>query len=540
MPTTRFTLNGEPTRVSYVEGMHLLEVLREECGVTSPKDGCAPQGYCGCCTVLIDGKPALACLRDPASLEGSEVTTLEGIPEAQRDLVATAFVQEGGIQCGFCIPGIVTRACSMLDRGNASDPEMVAKGLSGNLCRCTGFTRIVDAIVTAGEAWDNGGRIQHEGPRRPDLFGERYGLGRAAPPQHPEGVGSSSARYRGLSHAIGTKPYVADMKVPGMLHGAVVLSEHPRARVVQIDTTTALAMPGALRVLVASDVPGDRYVGLIRHDWPVFVAQGEETRCVGDVLALVVAESQFAARRAAEQVTVDYEILEPVTDPDAALLADSPLVHEAGNLLDACAFARGDVNAALASSEHVIEQTFSTQRIEHAYLEPEACLAVPRGDLLNVYSQGQGVHDDQRQVAAVLGLSTDRVEVELVANGGAFGGKEDLSVQAQTALAAHLLQRPVRTVLTREQSIRMHPKRHPITMHYTVGADAEGQLTAVRARMIGDTGAYASVGMKVLERAAGHSCGPYRVANVDIEAKTVYTNNLWHVIRSKATVEVQW
>ena len=206
-----------------------------------------------------------------------------------------------------------------------------------------------------------------------------------------------------------------------MLHGAVVLSEHPRARVVHIDTAAALAMPGVLRVLVASDVPGERYVGLIRRDWPVFVAAGEVTRCVGDVLALVVAESQFAARRAAEEVTVEYEVLEPVTDPEAALLADSPLVHEAGNLLDACAFSRGDVDAALACSEHVIEQTFSTQRIEHAYLEPEACLAVPLDDLLRVYSQGQGVHDDQRQVAAVLGLSTEQVEVELVANGGAFG-----------------------------------------------------------------------------------------------------------------------
>ena len=288
-------------------------------------------------------------------------------------------------------------------------------------------------------------------------------------------------------------------------------------------------MPGALRVLTAADVPGERHVGLIVQDWPIFVAEGETTRCVGDVIAMVVADSHFHARQAAEAVAVDYEVLEPVTDPEAALEPGSPNVHESGNLLDVCSFSRGDVDAALAEAAHVIEETYTTQRIEHAFLEPEACLAMPEGDSnavrIKIYSQTQGVHDDQNQIASVLGLAIEQVDVELVTNGGAFGGKEDLSVQAQTALAARLLGAPVRCVLTRDQSIRMHPKRHPIKLRYTVGADAEGRLTAVRARAIGDTGAYASVGMKVLERAAGHSCGPYRVPNVDVEAKTVYTNN---------------
>jgi xanthine dehydrogenase molybdenum-binding subunit len=212
-------------------------------------------------------------------------------------------------------------------------------------------------------------------------------------------------------------------------------------------------------------------------------------------------------------------------------------VHGGGNLLELCAFSRGDVDQALGASEHVVEQTFTTQRVEHAYLEPEACLVVPAsspggtglgpspGARLKAYTQGQGVHEDQRQIASVLGLPPEEIEVELVTNGGAFGGKEDLSIQAQTAVAALLSDCPVRTVLTREQSMRMHPKRHPITLHYTAGADAEGRLTAVRARIVGDTGAYASVGMKVLERAAGHSCGPYRVPVLDIEAKAVFTNN---------------
>jgi len=523
MPEVSFTLNGVPQTVSYEQGTHALEMLREDCGVTSPKDGCAPQGYCGCCAILVDDRPALACLRDPETLSGKTVTTLEGIPERQREVLARAFVKDGAVQCGYCTPGIVIRASSLLERGQATDPDTVAKALSGHLCRCTGFTRIVDAICSAGEAWADG-KLPEGPPRRADFFGAGSGMVSAGDPAG-NGVGGCADRYRGQEHALGTKPYVADMKVEGMLHGAVVLSAHARARVQSIDPTAAESMPGVERVLTAADVPGERFVGLIRPDWPIFIAAGETTRCVGDVLALVVADSQFRARQAADAVEIAYEVLEPVTDPVAALAPDAPSVHSGSNLLEVCAFSRGDVETALAASAHVIEREFSTQRIEHAYLEPEACLAVPTGDRLHVYSQGQGVHDDQQQIASVLGIEPDRVDVELVTNGGAFGGKEDLSVQGQTAVAARLLDRPVRTVLTREQSIRIHPKRHPLTMQYRVGADAEGRLTAVHARMIGDTGAYASVGMKVLERAAGHSCGAYRVPNVDVEAKTVYTNN---------------
>ncbi len=529
MDELTFNLNGCPTTVSFESGMSFLEVLREECGITSAKDGCAPQGVCGCCKILVDGRPTLSCLRKPEQMQGREVVTLEGIPEAKRKVLADAFVQEGGIQCGFCTPGIVMRAAALLDR-DGIDRDQIAKSLSGHLCRCTGYTRIVDAIQSAAEAWQDGRPVAHT-PRRPRFFGEEFGLQRTSQTNgHTDGIGSSSPRYRGDEHAAGQKPYVADMVVDDMLHGAVVLSEHPRARVVSIDPAPALAMAGVARVVAAEDVPGERFVGLIKKDWPVFVAVGETTRCVGDVLALVVADSRFHARQAAAAVAVEYEVLEPVGDPEAALAPGAPKVHEVGNLLETCSFSRGDVDAALAEAAHVVDETFSTQRIEHAYLEPEACLAIPVGsqqedDRLQVYSQTQGVHDDQTQIASVLGCAPEQVEVELVTNGGAFGGKEDLSIQAQTAVAARLLRRPVRTTLSRDESVRMHPKRHPITLHYTVGADADGRLTAVRARMVGDTGAYASVGMKVLERAAGHSCGPYRVPNVDVEAKTVYTNN---------------
>jgi len=525
MPEVRFQLDGREVCAPYEEGMHLLEVLREDLGVTTLKDGCAPEGVCGCCTVLVDGRPALACLKRPEQVAGRSVTTLAGLPEAQRRLLARAFVREGAVQCGYCTPGIAMRAASLLERGRATDEAAVRRALAGHLCRCTGYSRVVDAIRTAGEASASGAEVGEGPPRRLPVIVRPADTAGPAPGRHSEGVGAAAPRWRGEALVLGEKPFVADLSAPGMLHAAVVLAEHPRAVVRGIDFGDALAAPGVVRVLTAADVPGDRFVGLIVRDWPVLVSVGETTRCVGDVLAVVVADTRFHARRAAEKVRVALDPLEPVTDPEAALAPDAPAVHEGGNLLEACGFARGDVNVALAGSDHVVEETFTTQRIEHAFLEPEACLALPTPDGVRVFTQGQGVHDDQRQIAAVLGLERERVAVDLVSNGGAFGGKEDLSVQAQTALAAYLLRRPVKLALTRAQSIRLHPKRHPLVMRYTVGCDREGRLTAARVRIVGDTGAYASVGAKVLERAAGHCCGPYRVPSVDVEALTVYTNN---------------
>jgi xanthine dehydrogenase molybdenum-binding subunit len=524
MPTVSFNLNGTGVTVDYDHGMHLLEVLREFCGITTVKDGCAPEGVCGCCTVLLDNRPALACLLSPDQVNGRSVTTLDGLPEALRRVLSNAFVQGGAIQCGFCTPGMVTRAAYLVERGLTADRTRIERALSGHLCRCTGWSRIVDAIQSAGESWSAGDASPSSHPRPTAQLGGPVPADGSAP-ESDVGVGASTGRYRGLELALGEKPFVADTRAEGMLHAAVVLSAHPRATLLRIDAASAEAMPGVVRVLTADDIPGQRHVGLIVPDWPVMVAAGETTRCVGDVLAIVVADGQHRARRAALEVAVEYRVHEPVTDPEAALDPSAPRIHAHGNLLERCRYRRGDVEDALAGAAHVVEQRFTTQRIEHAFLEPEACLAVPSEGRLTVYSQGQGVHDDQRQIASVLGMDSDAILVELVTNGGAFGGKEDLSIQAHTALAARLCERPVRLVLTRAQSMRMHPKRHPLSLHYTVAADGEGRLSAVRARIVGDTGAYASVGTKVLERAAGHCCGPYRVPNVDVEAATVYTNN---------------
>lgn len=520
MALVELTVNGVPRRLEVEDGESLLHVLRERLGLTAAKDGCS-QGACGACTVLLDGTPALACLLPAARLGGRRVVTLEGLPQTQRELLARAFVQEGAVQCGYCTPGLVMRTHWLVETGKAMRRDAVARALGAHICRCTGYLRVFDAIRTAAEAVEHGGFSSSE-PRRRVLFassrtGECHGR---------QGVGAGVHRYRGEELALGEKRFIGDLTEPGMLHGVLVLAAHPRARVLSLDPSPALAMPGVVRVFTAADVPGERFGGPIVPDWPVFVATGELTRCVGDVLAMVVADSQLHAHAAAAMVEVAYEVLEPLTTPEHALEPDAPRLHAGGNLLEICAFQRGDVDAALATSAHVVSARFSTQRIEHAFLEPEACLALPQGKGIKVYSQGQGVHEDQAQIAALLALPVQAVDVELCSTGGGFGGKEDLSVQGQTALAAYLLQRPVRTVLTREQSILLHPKRHPLTLEYTAGCDEDGFLTAVRVRAVGDTGAYASVGAKVLERAAGHSCGPYRVPNVDVQAKTVYTNNL--------------
>ncbi|MFW6184674.1 MAG: xanthine dehydrogenase family protein molybdopterin-binding subunit, partial [Chloroflexota bacterium] len=285
-------------------------------------------------------------------------------------------------------------------------------------------------------------------------------------------------------------------------------------------------LPGVIRVFTAEDIPGERHIGLIKNDWPVMIEEGEITRYVGDVLALVVAETDSRAREAVDLIEVEYEVLEPVTDPHDALEPDAPQIHEGGNLLSRSATSRGDLDEAMANSAYTAQGVFQTQRIEHGYMEPEAAIAYPTDEGIELLSQSQGIYDDREQLMRLLGLPKDKIRVKLVPNGGGFGGKEDMSVQSHATLAAHLLQRPVKVRLTRDESIRMSPKRHPIWMDYTIGCDEEGKMTFVKVKFVGDTGAYASVGMKVLERSAGHATGAYHVPVTDVEALAVYTNNI--------------
>jgi xanthine dehydrogenase molybdenum-binding subunit len=504
--TVGFTVNGTPVAVR-ADHPHLLAALREELDITSPKDGCSPSGQCGCCTVLVDGRAVVACQTSLTKVEGRTVVTLEGFDEDERQRFADAFSACGGLQCGFCIPGIVVRAKAQIDKkgGDLTRGDM-ARHLGAHLCRCTGYVKVLDAI-------------------------EAVAAGKEMEAALPSGVGTSGARYEAGELTLGDRGYVDDLRVGGMLHAALHLTEHARADIHRIDVESARRAPGVVAVHTAADIPGQLRVGIIHTDWPIMIPEGGRTSYAGDVLAIVVAETRQQAREAAELVRVEYGVLRPFTDPHEALADPDPAVWGTdSNTLSVSEYRRGDVEAALAASAHVVEETFRTQRIEHAFLEPEATLAVPvvldgGGRGLHVYSGGQGVWDDRNQIASVLAVAPQTITVELVSNGGAFGGKEDMANQAHAALAAWLLARPVKCVLSREESLRMHPKRHPIEMTYRVGCDAEGRLTAVEARMVGDSGAYASVGMKVLERAAGHASGPYHTPTIDVRSVAVRTNN---------------
>jgi xanthine dehydrogenase molybdenum-binding subunit len=504
-----FTLNGQRTHYPDDPALNLLAYLRDTAGLTSPKDGCSGEGVCGCCTVLVDGKARLSCRMSVGEVEGREVTTLEGLSAAERDAFADAFVLKGGVQCGFCTPGIVVKAAAMLRRNAAPSRQEITDGLTGNLCRCTGYKKVIDSVECAAEALRE---------RRPVQF-----------PAGTGGIGTRHPKYTAREAVLGQRVFVADMKEPGMAYAALRFSDHPRARVLKVDTTEAERVPGVLRVLTARNIPGQRVNGMIYRDWPVMVLEGEVTRCIGDVLASVAAETEEAARRAADLVRVEYEVLPPVTDIFEALEPGAPQLTEKGNVLSVTEVRQGDAESAMREATFVTRRRYTTQRIEHAFLEPEAGLAVPwskDGEAgVKIFDGGQGGYEDRRQIAELLGLPEKLVNVVLVQNGGAFGGKEDLTVQHHAALLCIATGRPVMLRFDRKASLRMHAKRHPIVMDYELGCDRSGRLVALVAHMHSDSGAYASVGMKVIERVVAHSAGAYYIPNVHVKGTAVITNN---------------
>ncbi len=499
------TVNGVAVTVRD-DHPHLLAALREELNITSPKDGCSPTGQCGCCTVLVDGKAIVSCQQSLEKVAGSQITTLEGVSQSERDAFANAFAACGGLQCGFCIPGIVVRAKAQIDKkGINLKREDMARHLGAHLCRCTGYVKILDAIETVAKS------------HTPEVI-------------TTGGLGVRVMKLEAEALTLGDREYIDDMRVAGMLHAALVFTEHARADIKNIETLEALKQPGVKAVFTAADIPGELMMGIIYKDWPVMIPVGGRTSYAGDVLAIVVADTRMNARNATAHVAVSYAPLSPITDAQEAILSNDVAVWKTeNNILSKSSYKRGDCDAAFSSSDFVVRETFTTQRIEHAFLEPESTLAVPTSDngikKLHVYSGGQGVWDDRNDIARMLAVDNEHIKVTLVTNGGAFGGKEDMSNQAHASLAAWLLNFPVKCTLTREESFLMHAKRHPIKMDYEVACDKLGKLTALRVRAIGDSGAYASVGMKVLERMAGHASGPYQVANIDVEAVAARTNN---------------
>lgn len=503
----RFWCNGSEVLYEGDPSRTLLSWLRTTAGITSVKDGCSGQAACGACLVEVDGKPLLACVTRMGKLKGAHVTTIEGWPEYVRRVLGRAFVTAGAVQCGFCTPGFLTRTKILLDTNPHPTREEIVEALSKNVCRCTGYVKIIEAVEMAARALAAGREI------------ELY---------EPGKVGTRQPKYESYCRAIGKSPFVNDLRREGMLFGALRMSDHPRARILSIDSDRASQLPGVVRIITACDVPGERFVGLIEQDWPVYIAVGETTRYIGDVLACVVAASEEEARTAAAAIKIDYEVLPPLVEMCEAETSPIQVHPDRPNLAGRCAISRGgDAEAALAAAAYVSRGVYETQRIEHAFLETECAIAEPwNGTGVKLFSQSQGVYEERKQIASFLGLAEHEVDVALVPAGGGFGGKEDLTVQGHAALAAWLLKRPVKIHLTRPESITMHPKRHPFRMEYEVGCDRHGMLTVVRARMLADTGAYLSVGNKVVERAIGHATGAYNVPCVDLEGKAVYTNNL--------------
>ncbi|PIQ08922.1 MAG: selenium-dependent xanthine dehydrogenase [Ignavibacteriales bacterium CG18_big_fil_WC_8_21_14_2_50_31_20] len=502
----KFVLNGIEKEFNGDLDLSLLKYLRNIEGITTVKDGCSGQATCGSCTVDLNGEAVLSCVTSMRKIENLKVITTDGLGDYKQKVFANAFVEKGGTQCGFCTPGIVMRANALIQRNAKPTREQIVTSLTPHLCRCTGYKKVIDSIEYAAEAI----RDQKVIPT----------------PKQIAKVGARQPKYNADKLTLGTAPYVDDLYFEGMLFGALKFSKYPRAKVLSIDFSEANKLIGVHKVFVANDIPGNRVSGLIVKDWPMMVAVGEITRYVGDVIASVVADSDDIARAAIELIKIEYQVLEPLTDMKKALNDDAPQIHAKGNLLSETIIDRGNIDLAKSKSKYISSGIYETQMIEHAFLETEAAVGRPYNDGVEVYSQGQGVYEDRKQIAKILNLDEKKVCVQLVPNGGGFGGKEDLTVQHHAALASYLLNETVKFALTRDESIIMHPKRHPLILDYSVGCDENGMLTFLEADIIGDTGAYASVGMKVLERAAGHSTGAYTIPNAKVSAKAVYTNNL--------------
>lgn len=501
-----FTLNGKKETYTGDPEKTLLQYLRLEKSITSVKDGCSGQAACGACTVEINGKGKLSCVIKMKTLDGAEILTMEGFPGYVKDTIAKAYVNKGAVQCGFCTPGFIARTKILLqDNPNPTITE-IQKAIKPHICRCTGYKKIEDAIHYAGEALRENKTLE---------ITKTSGK-----------VGVSHPKYDAYDTALGKRNFVDDIFLENMLFGALKFSDHPKAKVLKINTSKAENLTGVHKVITAKDIPGEKIVGLIYQDWHVMIEEGQTTHYIGDVIAGVVADTEEIARKAVNLIEIEYEVFEPVTDAFKAI--DGARVHpEKPNNIETCKVFIGNPDETIAKSKFVSKGHYETQRIEHAFLEKEAAVVRPDGKGgLELFSQSQGVYEDRRQASMILGLSEEKVRVTLVPNGGGFGGKEDLSIQGHTALFAYLMNRPVKVSLSREESIRVHPKRHPVFMDMELAAGENGKLTALKLRAIGDTGAYASVGTKVLERVAGHAAGGYFIPEVDIEAKTVYTNNI--------------
>ena len=498
-------INGQEVEAD--EERKLMDVLRNDLRLKSVKDGCS-EGACGTCTVLIDGKATKSCVQKMGRLAGKHILTVEGLSQREKDVYVYAFGEAGAVQCGFCIPGMVICAKGLLDTNpDPSRPE-IAYAIRNNYCRCTGYKKIIDAIWLAA-------RMLREN-MAPDKQEKMIK------------VGSRVHRVDVEGKVLGTGKYVDDLDqvdFPGLIYGSAVRSRYPRAIVKAIRTEKAKALPGVVCVLTAEDIPGKNKVGHLKQDWDTMIAVGDTTRYLGDAICIVAAETPEILEQAKALVEVEYEELKPVTCPAEALAEGAPLIHSSGNVLSHEHLVRGNADEVIAASKYKVTRRYETPWTEHAFLEPECAISMPLDDGVLIYSTDQGTYDTRHETSILLGLPPEKVIVENMLVGGGFGGKEDVTVQHQAALIAYITRRAVKVKLTRKESLLIHPKRHPMSIEMTTACDENGRLTAMKATVISDTGAYASLGGPVLQRACTHAAGPYNYQVIDIDGKAVYTNN---------------
>jgi len=521
-------VNGKPIEIEPQPGETLADLLRVRLGLTGTKIGCE-EAECGACTVLVDGEPVVSCAYPAERADGKEILTIEGLasltPNSYQKVgdrsdelgselhpLQEAFITHGAIQCGFCTPGQILTAHALIEEKPDLTSTDVRKALKDTLCRCAGYPSIEKAILAAADAIRTGEPVA---PPTIDLSSKPL-----------KTIGDINFRPDAIEKATGTAKFTDDLIFDGMLHARVKRSDYPHAILESLDVEKARALPGVVCVLTATDIPGENNHGLVIFDWPVLVGLGERVRYMGDALAIVAAESEAIAAEALTLIEAELSPQEVVDNPVRAREEDAPDLHESGNLLKHIKVRKGDVEEGFADSDITLEHTFYTQTTDHAFLEPECSIARPTEDgRMEIYVGSQIPYADRNQVARALGWPEKRVRVMGQLMGGGFGGKEDIAGQIHAALLADVTGRPVKLLFDRQESLLVHPKRHATQIKLKVGAKNDGQLTAVRTELYGDTGAYASLGEKVMGRATAHSSGPYEMPHMRADCYAMYTNN---------------
>ena len=510
------TVNGISHILEPVAGETLSTLLRQRLRLTGTKIGC-DEAECGACTVLVDGEPIMSCVYPAERANGKTIVTIEGLAqrvheEMKLHPLQEAFVEHGAVQCGFCIPGQIMTAYALLKRNPNPNSDDVRFALKDTLCRCAGYPTIENSILAAAESLRTGEPVKP--PHIPDSI-------------HTHNtVGHTYTRPDGIEKVNGEAIYTDDLVFDGMLFAKAKRAMIPHGFLTKLDISKAKALPGVVAVLTAEDIPGEHNHGLVIFDWPTMIGIGERVRYVGDTIAIIAAESQQIAEQASALIEAEFDLQPVITNPVQARQEGQPQLHQNGNLLKHIKVRKGDMDVGFAEADVILEHTFHTPITDHAFMEPECSIAVPTPDgRMEIYVGSQIPYQDRTQVARVMGWDESRVRIIGQLMGGGFGGKEDVMGQIHVAMLANVTGRPVKLLFDRHESLLVHPKRHATQIRLKIGAKKDGRLVACETELYGDTGAYASLGEKVMTRATTHSAGPYDIPHVRADCYAMYTNN---------------